>query len=131
MFWRCCLIFVAVFCYWYARLSPSSSPLIIIIIASGTLAGTVVLYVYFATNAGCGLNVFFITFNVILCIVMTIGAIHPKVQEANPKSGLMQAGIISIYSTYIVAMAIASEPNDPSFNCASSSTTNDSMANVL
>eukprot|EP00732_Lithocolla_globosa_P002028 Lithocolla_globosa_v1_NODE_1190_length_2778_cov_35.847977.p1 type:complete len:440 gc:universal NODE_1190_length_2778_cov_35.847977:1282-2601(+) len=76
------------------------------------IVGTVLLYVYFTGQEGCGINVFFITFNLFLCILVSIVAVSPLVQQANPRSGLLQAAIISVYATYVVASAIASEPND-------------------
>ena len=36
----------------------------------------------------------------------------PSVQEANPKSGLAQSAMVAIYSTYLIASAISSEPLD-------------------
>jgi len=44
-------------------------------------------------------------------------SIHPKIQEKNPKSGLLQSAIVTIYSTYLVYSSIISEPDD--MNCTS------------
>lgn len=73
---------------------------------AGVIALTVVDYVYFG-KSGCGLNQFFITFNLILCIVATALSISPPVQEANPRSGLAQSGMVAIYVTYLVTSAVA------------------------
>ncbi|PKC63849.1 TMS membrane protein/tumor differentially expressed protein, partial [Rhizophagus irregularis] len=61
---------------------------------------TGIMYNFFA-GSGCGLNQFFITFNLILFV-----------QEANPRSGLSQASMVTIYCTYIILSAIANEPDD-------------------
>ena len=57
------------------------------------VAGIVCLYVYFthgikdAAASACHTNKFFISFNLILCIIASVLAIHPKVQEHQPRSG--------------------------------------------
>ncbi|KAJ3163030.1 hypothetical protein HDU86_002199 [Geranomyces michiganensis] len=61
----------------------------------------------------CKLNQFFISFNLILCFIISASSILPAVQEANQKNGLAQAAMIAIYATYLIASAIVSEPTDP------------------
>ena len=57
------------------------------------LAGFVCLYIYFthgkegAPEKKCHTNKFFISFNLILCVIASALAIHPKVQEHQPRSG--------------------------------------------
>ncbi|KAK4688671.1 serine incorporator 1, partial [Tremellales sp. Uapishka_1] len=67
---------------------------------------TTLLYVFFA-GSGCGTNTFFITFNLILSVIVTVLAISHPVQEANPKSGLTQASMVAAYCTYLTASAVA------------------------
>ena len=81
----------------------------------GVIALTVVDYVFFG-QSGCGLNQFFITFNIILCIASTVLSVLPAVQEANPRSGLAQSGMVGIYTTYLVTSAVANH-DDKSGNC--------------
>ncbi|KAJ3291630.1 hypothetical protein HK104_005910 [Borealophlyctis nickersoniae] len=76
-------------------------------IASIVLTG--VLYGYFGSSA-CKLNQFFISFNWVLCLGIACLSIAPVIQEANPKSGLAQAAMVTIYATYLIASAIMSEP---------------------
>ena len=45
------------------------------------VAGTVVMYVYYTHGTGCGLNIFFITFNLIIGIVLMAASVLPKVQQ--------------------------------------------------
>jgi hypothetical protein len=78
-------------------------------IASITLTG--LLYGYFA-SAGCGLNRFFISFNLALVIVVTIMSVHPAVQEANPRSGLAQSGMVAAYCTYLIVSAVSNHAHD-------------------
>lgn len=67
---------------------------------------TSLLYAYFSGET-CGLNTFFITFNLVLSVLLTISSVLPAVQEANPRSGLAQASMVSIYTTYLIASAVA------------------------
>ncbi|ORX50272.1 TMS membrane protein/tumor differentially expressed protein [Piromyces finnis] len=77
----------------------------------GAVILTIVMYVIFG-KSGCSLNKVFISINLVLCILITIISILPEVQYANPQSGIAQASIIVIYSTYIVCSAISNEPDD-------------------
>ncbi|ORX37762.1 putative vacuolar transmembrane protein [Kockovaella imperatae] len=66
---------------------------------------TTLLYVFFA-GSGCGINTTFITINLVLSIVSTLIAISGPVQEANPRSGLTQASVVTAYCTYLTASAV-------------------------
>ncbi|CEJ00743.1 hypothetical protein RMCBS344292_14792 [Rhizopus microsporus] len=81
--------------------------------AAITLTG--IMYGFFTPN-GCSLNQFFVTFNVILSLLITFLCITPSVQEANHRSGLSQSSIVVIYCTYLVLSAVANEPNDKECN---------------
>ncbi|KAL1756805.1 serine incorporator/TMS membrane protein [Schizophyllum commune] len=76
-----------------------------------TITMTVLLYVFFAGD-GCGLNRFFITFNLILTLIITIACVHPVVQEYNPRSGLAQAGMVAAYCTYLIVSAISNHTHE-------------------
>ncbi|KAI9316238.1 serine incorporator/TMS membrane protein [Dichotomocladium elegans] len=81
----------------------------------GAITMTGIMYGFFATN-GCSLNQFFVTLNLILCVIMTLLCISPSVQEANSRSGLSQASIVVVYCTYVVMSAVVNEPNDKQCN---------------
>jgi hypothetical protein len=70
-----------------------------------TITLTGLMYGFFAGQS-CTLNQFFITFNLILCIIITVLCIHPAVQEANPRSGLAQASMVALYCTYLIMSAV-------------------------
>ena len=72
---------------------------------AGSITMTVLLYVYFA-GSGCGINTFFVTTNLVCTIIVTVMAISPPVQEANPKSGLTQAAMVAAYCTYLTSSAV-------------------------
>ncbi|EDV23598.1 expressed hypothetical protein [Trichoplax adhaerens] len=76
-----------------------------------TITATVLFYVFFTKPDGCGLNKFFVSFNLIACIIISIIAILPKVQEVQPRSGLLQSAVISLYTTYLTWSAMSNEPD--------------------
>ncbi len=76
------------------------------------IALTIVQYAFFASS-GCGLNQFFISFNLALSILVTVISISPNVQEANPRSGLAQSGMVVAYTAYLVTSAIANHDDGP------------------
>jgi len=71
--------------------------------AAITLTG--LLYAYFA-GPSCLLNRFFISFNLVLCIGITIICVHPAIQDANPRSGLAQSAMVAAYCTYLITSAV-------------------------
>jgi hypothetical protein len=78
-----------------------------------TVTMTGILYAYFA-GPGCGLNRFFISFNLALSILATIICIHPLIQEYNPRSGLAQSGMVAAYCTYLVVSAVSNHVHESS-----------------
>uniref|UniRef100_A0A182NRK6 Serine incorporator 1 n=1 Tax=Anopheles dirus TaxID=7168 RepID=A0A182NRK6_9DIPT len=76
-----------------------------------SLTGIVLLYVYFTQSNDCSLNKFFITFNMILCIGVSILSITPRVQEFQPKSGLLQSAMVTLYTIYLTWSAVANNPD--------------------
>lgn len=66
----------------------------------------------FFSGKGCGLNTFFITANLVLSVLVSGLSIAPAIQEANPRSGLAQSGMVVAYTSYLVTSAIANH-DDP------------------
>ncbi len=56
------------------------------------------------------MNKAFISVNLILCVVVSIVSVIPKVQEHLPNSGLLQASFITLYVVYLTWTAISSGP---------------------
>ena len=67
-------------------------------------------------SEGCALNKFFISFNMILCIVVSIVAVLPKVQEYQPRSGLLQSSVVSLYTLYLTWSAMSNQPGKFQWN---------------
>lgn len=76
-----------------------------------TIAITAVLYTFFA-GSGCTLNRFFISFNLALCVVITLMCIHPVVQEYNPRSGLAQSAMVAAYCSYLIFSAVTNHSHE-------------------
>nr|CAG4648687.1 EOG090X07ET [Polyphemus pediculus] len=75
------------------------------------LTAVVLFYVYYTTTEGCALNKFFISFNMIMCIVVSVVAVLPKVQEYQPRSGLLQSSVVSLYTLYLTWSAMSNQPD--------------------
>jgi len=90
---------------------------------------TILMGVFFCKNAGdCQRNVAAVTINSILCFVICALSIHPKIQEVNPKSGLLQGAVIAAYSTYLVFSAMLSSNDSCNPWIVSASASNISVA---
>ncbi|CAG5130432.1 unnamed protein product, partial [Candidula unifasciata] len=74
------------------------------------LTAVVLFYIYYASG-DCTLHKFFVSFNLILCVLMSVVAILPKIQEFQPRSGLLQSSIISAYVIYLTWSAMTNNPD--------------------
>ncbi|KAM9418736.1 serine incorporator 1-like isoform 1-T1 [Salvelinus alpinus] len=74
-------------------------------------SAVVVFYVYYTTGDDCTEHKVFISLNFIFCIIVSVVAILPKVQESQPSSGLLQASFISLYTMYVTWSAMTNNPN--------------------
>lgn len=83
-----------------------------------SLTGIILMYVFFTrSGGGCSLNYFFISFHLLMCIVISVVAILPPIQNAQPRSGLLQAAVVTLYTTYLLYSAVSNEPYGPERNC--------------
>ncbi|MCL4160678.1 UNVERIFIED_CONTAM: hypothetical protein GTU68_059839, partial [Idotea baltica] len=58
-----------------------------VVFYGASFAGVVCLFIYYGSDSECGLNKFFISFNMILCVASSIISILPIIQEKMPRSG--------------------------------------------
>ncbi|KAL0962172.1 hypothetical protein UPYG_G00336650 [Umbra pygmaea] len=94
-------------------------------------SAVVVFYIYYTTGDACTENKVFISLNFIFCIIVSIVAVLPKVQDAQPSSGLLQASVISLYTMYVTWSAMTNNPNrkcNPSLLSLVSNTTSPTVA---
>ncbi|XP_031549551.1 probable serine incorporator [Actinia tenebrosa] len=105
---------------WVEKMEESGSKIWAVLLLSFTflmygisIAGTVCLYVYFTVSdvSSCHTNKFFISFNLILCVVASVLAIHPKVQEQLPTSGLLQSSVVTLYTVFLTWSALSYQPD--------------------
>lgn len=75
-----------------------------------SIAAIVLFYIYYASG-DCALHKFFVSFNLILCFGMSVVAILPKIQEYQPRSGLLQSSFITLYIMYLTWSAMANNPD--------------------
>ncbi|KAE8355275.1 serine incorporator-domain-containing protein [Aspergillus coremiiformis] len=80
-----------------------------------SIAMTVLMYVFFA-GSGCAMNQAAITVNLVIFLIISFVSIQPIVQESNPRAGLAQAAMVTVYCTYLTMSAVSMEPDDRQCN---------------
>ncbi|GMT09672.1 hypothetical protein PFISCL1PPCAC_969, partial [Pristionchus fissidentatus] len=75
------------------------------------ITAIVLMYIFYTTGATCALPKFFISFNLILCVVVSVISILPQVQERMPRSGLLQSSFITMYVMYLTWAALINNPD--------------------
>ncbi|CAI9571350.1 unnamed protein product, partial [Staurois parvus] len=91
---------------WYAALLSATG-----INYALSLVAIVLFYVYYTHPEGCAENKAFISVNMILCIGASVMSVLPKIQESQPRSGLLQSSVITIYTMYLTWSAMTNEPD--------------------
>lgn len=66
------------------------------------------LYKFWAPHPSCGLNIFFITFTLVLALVFTLISVSPWRLET---AGLLTSGVVFLYCAWVLWSALSSEPN--------------------
>ncbi|KAH0970485.1 hypothetical protein GBA52_022641 [Prunus armeniaca] len=75
------------------------------------LTGIILMYIWYAPEPSCLLNIFFITWTLVLLQLMTSVSLHPKVN-----AGILTPGLMGLYIVFICWFAIRSEPTGESCN---------------
>lgn len=78
---------------------------------AAAFTAVVLFYVFYTRPDDCTEHKVFISLNLLFCIVVSVVAILPKVQEAQPSSGLLQSSLISLYTMYVTWSAMTNNPN--------------------
>jgi len=79
------------------------------------IAMTIIMYFFFAAS-GCTMNISAITVNMILFLAISFVSVQPAIQDANPKAGLAQAAMVTVYCTYLTLSAVSMKPDDKRCN---------------
>ncbi|XP_066237780.1 serine incorporator 5 isoform X2 [Saccopteryx leptura] len=90
---------------WYAALA-----LVTLIMYSIATGGLILMAVFYTQRDGCTENKILLGVNGGLCLLISLVAISPCVQDRQPHSGLLQSGLISCYVTYLTFSALSSKP---------------------
>ncbi|XP_053563068.1 serine incorporator 2 [Bombina bombina] len=90
---------------WYAGLLICT-----FLLYAASIIAIVFLYIYYTKSDGCVPNKVFISLNLIFCVIISVVSILPKVQEAQPHSGLLQASVITLYTIFVTWSAMANVP---------------------
>ncbi|EDL05118.1 UNVERIFIED_CONTAM: Serine incorporator 1, partial [Eudyptes pachyrhynchus] len=94
---------------WYAALLSATALNYLL-----SLVAVVLFFVYYTHPASCAENKAFISVNMLLCIGASVMSILPKIQESQPRSGLLQSSVITVYTMYLTWSAMT---NEPETNC--------------
>lgn len=71
----------------------------------------VLLYVYYAKASDCSMHKLFVSLNLVLCVIVSVLSIIPRIQEGNPRSGLLQSSLITAYVMYLTWSSMTNNPN--------------------
>jgi uncharacterized protein YxeA len=71
----------------------------------------ILLYIFYANSSECSMHKFFVSFNLVLCAAVSVLSIIPRIQEVNPRSGLLQSSVITAYVMYLTWSAMTNNPN--------------------
>ncbi|XP_071742304.1 uncharacterized protein [Rutidosis leptorrhynchoides] len=69
--------------------------------------GITLMYIWYTPQLTCVLNIFFITWTLVLILLMTIVSLHPKIS-----AGFLTPGFMGLYVVFLCWSAIRSEPPD-------------------
>lgn len=94
---------------------------------AGAITAFVLLIVYYTGeySGQCKLHEFFASFNLLICIGISIASILPKVQDHMKQSGLLQSSVVSLYVMYLTWSALSNSPRaecKPSFSLSPTTT---------
>uniref|UniRef100_A0A8C7YAH8 Serine incorporator 1 n=1 Tax=Oryzias sinensis TaxID=183150 RepID=A0A8C7YAH8_9TELE len=76
-----------------------------------SLVSLVLFYVYYTHSDGCTENKVFISINMLLCLAVSVVSVLPHIQESQPRSGLLQSSLVTLYTMYLTWSAMTNEPD--------------------
>lgn len=72
-----------------------------------SITAVILLFSYYTSDAHCGWQKFFISSNLVLCFILSVLSILPRIQESQPRSGLLQSSILTLYIMYLTWSALS------------------------
>uniref|UniRef100_A0A8C6TSF3 Serine incorporator 1 n=1 Tax=Neogobius melanostomus TaxID=47308 RepID=A0A8C6TSF3_9GOBI len=91
---------------WYAALLSATAVNYVL-----SLTALVLFYMYYTHADGCTENKVFISINMLLCIGASVLSVLPQIQESQPRSGLLQSSLVTLYTMYVTWSAMTNEPD--------------------
>ncbi|KAM6965234.1 serine incorporator 1 [Aplochiton taeniatus] len=91
---------------WYAALLSATTVNYLL-----SLVSVVLFYVYYTHGDGCSENKAFISVNMLLCLGASVISVLPQIQESQPRSGLLQSSLVTLYTMYLTWSAMTNEPD--------------------
>ncbi|KAF6111329.1 serine incorporator 2 [Phyllostomus discolor] len=91
---------------WYAGLFSFT-----LLFYSLSIAAVTLLFIYYTQPGACSEGKAFISLNLTLCVCVSIISVLPKVQEAQPNSGLLQASAVTLYTMFVTWLALSNVPD--------------------
>uniref|UniRef100_A0A8D0SMW8 Serine incorporator 2 n=1 Tax=Sus scrofa TaxID=9823 RepID=A0A8D0SMW8_PIG len=76
-----------------------------------SITAVALLFVYYTQPDACYESKVFIGLNLTLCVCVSIVAVLPKIQDAQPNSGLLQASVITLYTMFVTWLALSNVPD--------------------
>ncbi|XP_028660263.1 serine incorporator 1-like [Erpetoichthys calabaricus] len=76
-----------------------------------SLVTAIICFIFYASGS-CIQKTFFIIFNSLICVLASIISLHPKVQELQSGSGLLQSSLITLYVLYLTWSAMTNMPEE-------------------
>ncbi|XP_007624716.3 serine incorporator 2 isoform X1 [Cricetulus griseus] len=76
-----------------------------------SIAAVALMFIYYTEPGACHEGKVFISLNLTFCVCVSIVAVLPKVQNAQPNSGLLQASIVTLYTMFVTWLALSNVPD--------------------
>ncbi|XP_062268141.1 serine incorporator 1-like isoform X1 [Platichthys flesus] len=92
--------------FWYAALLVVTAFNYIL-----SFTAVIIFFIFYTRPDLCFINKFFVSFNMLFCIVASVVSVFPKVQESQPHSGLLQSSFITLYTMFLTWSAMTNEPD--------------------
>lgn len=77
-----------------------------------SVKNNLIIILFFLQPGDCGLQKFFISFILILALGVSTVSILPSVQERQPRSGLLQSSVVTLYTVYLTWSALSSSSGE-------------------